>query len=145
MDKVKLQILEQNAVLNGFIKQALSNDPAEIFTSQTATLSQALSGQSQLTPDIIIMDIRQPEMCGLDAIPLLLRQSPKAKIILLTDEDDSRYQKAAKSNGVYACLRKDLIATKLAKLVEEVWGINLSWLRVQRVKRRDVTLTKERV
>lgn len=123
MHRAKLLSVQHNTALASLLKQALSSEPELELAWETASVSQALHVLSEVAPDAIILDIHPPDMCGLKAIPLMLGRAPRAKVILLIDEDDTRYQRAAKSNGVHACLRKDAIATALVALVERVLAI----------------------
>ncbi len=86
---------------------------------EAGTVDQALVLMQDRVPEILIVDIHLPDLCGLEAIPLALAKAPRAKVILLTDEDDPRYQRAAESNGVHTCIRKDLIANALVTLVRQ--------------------------
>jgi len=120
MDRAKVLSVQENTALASLMKQALSSEPELELAWETTSVSQALNVLSKVTPDVIIMDIHLSEMCGLDAIPRMLEQAPQAKVILLTDEDDRRYQRAATSNGAHACIRKDLIATALVMSIRKV-------------------------
>ena len=122
MEKFKFLSVEHNNALGNLIKQALVSVPTLELAWETTTVAQALGVLREATPAVIILDIHLPDMCGLDAIPLMLERAPQAKVILLTDEDDVRYQRAAESNGVHACLRKDFIATALVMSIKRVLG-----------------------
>src|SRR5512141_1308280 len=63
---------------------------------------------SQVNPSIILLDIKMPRCSGLEAVPLLKRAAPEARIIMLTasEEDEDRF--AAIRAGADGYLLKDL-------------------------------------
>jgi DNA-binding NarL/FixJ family response regulator len=102
------------------MKEALLEEPGLEVIGEASSVDHALRMLREAVPDVIIMDICLPERGGLEITPLLLEQAPQARVILLTEQGDSRYQRAAASNGASACVRKDLIATALVGTVKMV-------------------------
>jgi DNA-binding NarL/FixJ family response regulator len=71
-------------------------------------------------PDIILMDLKMPEMGGLDATRILSTELPAVKTVILTaSEDDSDLFEAVKS-GAQGFLLKDLKASQLYDLLDGV-------------------------
>jgi DNA-binding NarL/FixJ family response regulator len=85
-------------------------------------IAEAASGREALRqfrdkrPDITLMDLRLPDMSGIDAMNSILAEFPKARIIILTMcEGDAEIRRALKA-GAYAFVlktipRKDLVET----------------------------------
>jgi DNA-binding NarL/FixJ family response regulator len=73
-------------------------------------------------PDITLMDLKMPDMCGVDAIKGIRAEFPSAKIIVLStyqgDEDIYRAMEA----GAITYLLKDMIADKMMSVIREVAG-----------------------
>ncbi len=71
-------------------------------------------------PDIVLMDLKMPEMGGLDAIRLLGAEMPDIKTVVLTaSEDDADLFEAVKS-GAQGYLSKNLHASELSELLDGV-------------------------
>jgi DNA-binding NarL/FixJ family response regulator len=70
--------------------------------------------------DVVILDLNLARISGLDVIPLILEQAPTARVILLLDQNDHRYHKAAAKKGASACVVKQSIATELVPTVQRV-------------------------
>ena len=51
------------------------------------------------SPDLILMDIRMPEMNGVEAVGIIKERFPKIKVIMLTTFDDDEYIYSALNNG----------------------------------------------
>lgn len=79
-------------------------------------LEQALS----LRPDVILMDVRMPDMDGVAATEQVRRQLPDCKILMLTTFDDEEYVLEALRAGASGYLLKDIPARDLAQAVQAV-------------------------
>ncbi len=121
MDKIRLLLVEHNAPLTCQIRQ-ICREAGLAVVGEATCAAHAFALIPQIAPDVILMDVLLPDMGVLEAIPLALAHAPAAKVILLADDDETRYQSATERIGACACLRKDLIATELAQLVNVVAG-----------------------
>jgi CheY-like chemotaxis protein len=72
-----------------------------------------------ISPDLILMDYRMPEMNGLQAAEKILKAKPWIKIILTT-ADDSVKEEAEAAGVLY--LQKPFAISALARMMKEVLG-----------------------
>lgn len=70
-------------------------------------------------PDVVLMDVQMPVVDGFEATKNILDAHPDAKIIMLTDFDDSALREKAKSMGVYSYLLKQNLI-ELPRVIEAV-------------------------
>jgi DNA-binding NarL/FixJ family response regulator len=70
-----------------------------------------------LAPDVVLMDVRMPEMDGVDAVAVLRRRAPDCRVVMLTTFDDEEYVVQALRAGAAGYLLKDLPAAELAEAV----------------------------
>ncbi len=75
---------------------------------------------SNLTPDIILLDIGLPGISGLGAIKLIKEKLPETEIIILTVHDDSEKIFQAISSGVSGYLLKNTPLEKIKEAIIEV-------------------------
>lgn len=73
-------------------------------------------------PDVILMDIRMPEMNGVVATKKIKESFPETKIIILTTFDDSDYILSALNNGASGYLLKDIGSNALIDAIKNAKG-----------------------
>ena len=83
------------------------------FTALTVTRAQEQFIADQ--PDIVLMDIRMPEMDGLALSRWMLERDPRCKIIILTAYRDFSYAQQAISLGISSLLLKHEIHTEMLR------------------------------
>lgn len=93
--------------------------PLEVVGIAT-TGQEALDSVDELAPSLILLDLRLPDMDGLEVGRRVLEKNPDAKIILLTADDDPRIGREALRRGFQGCLTKELTEDKLVASIEAV-------------------------
>jgi len=98
----------------------IDSEPDMSVTAAAATGGEAVAQYRQHHPDITLMDLRLPDMSGVDAIREIRNINPAARIIVLTmykgDEDIHR----AMGAGASTYLLKDTLSDDLPRIVREV-------------------------
>jgi DNA-binding NarL/FixJ family response regulator len=89
---------------------------------EAADGAQAITAARVLQPDLVLMDIRMPDVDGLQAARQIIGEEPRAKVILTTtfgyDYDD--YLEAGLQAGVRGFLLKDATPTQLLDAIRAV-------------------------
>jgi DNA-binding NarL/FixJ family response regulator len=70
--------------------------------------------------DIVLMDIRMPEMDGVQAVKLIHQRDPSVKIVMLTTFDDDQYIKDALENGAAGYVLKNIEPAELISYIRAV-------------------------
>jgi DNA-binding NarL/FixJ family response regulator len=71
-----------------------------------------------LEPDVVLMDVRMPEMDGVEAVAVLRQKAPGTRVVMLTTFDDEEYVVQALRAGAAGYLLKDLPSHELAAAVK---------------------------
>jgi DNA-binding NarL/FixJ family response regulator len=87
---------------------------------EAADGAQAVRAAAELTPDVVLMDIRMPVMDGLEATRRILELLPGCRVLMLTTFDLDRYVYSALRIGASGFLLKDVTADHLAGAVRLV-------------------------
>jgi DNA-binding NarL/FixJ family response regulator len=99
---------DQTLVRTGF-RMILTADGIDVV-AEAATGADAVDAVRRTRPDVVLMDIRMPEMDGLEATRRILATDadPLPRVIILTTFDLDRYVYAALSAGASGFLLKDV-------------------------------------
>ncbi|WP_200307642.1 response regulator [Streptomyces adelaidensis] len=81
---------------------------------------EAVDGVRELSPDVVLMDIRMPEMNGIEATREIVAADGGAKVLVLTTFDLDEYVYQALRAGASGFLLKDASARQLADGVRVV-------------------------
>ncbi|MFE4536634.1 response regulator [Streptomyces scopuliridis] len=84
---------------------------------EAADGAEAVAAARGLRPDVVLMDIRMPNMDGLEAARRVLEQNPECRVLMLTTFDLDRYVYAALALGASGFLLKDVTPQHLAAAV----------------------------
>lgn len=87
---------------------------------EAADGAEAVTAARELRPDVVLMDIRMPNMDGLEATRRILAQAPDCRVLMLTTFDLDRYVYAALALGASGFLLKDVTPEHLAAAVRLV-------------------------
>lgn len=87
---------------------------------EAADGAEAVDAARRLRPDVILMDIRMPNLDGLEATRRILAHDPECRVIMLTTFDLDRYVYAALAAGASGFLLKDVTPEHLAAAVRLV-------------------------
>ena len=118
MARTRILIADDHELVVQALKTLLS---AAYEIVGTVTDGQALvKAATDLSPDIILVDISMPQLNGLDAIARVKAQQPRSRLIALTQQEDSDTAAEAIRRGASGYVLKSSAPTELFDAIEEV-------------------------
>lgn len=90
--------------------------------AEATTGKQAIEVYRQHRPDVVLMDVRMPEMNGIDAIVAIRKDYPDARFIVLTTYDGDEDIYRALQAGARAYLLKDMLRDELVETIRAVYA-----------------------
>jgi DNA-binding NarL/FixJ family response regulator len=109
---------DQNLIRTGF--RLILNARGIEVVGEAADGAEAVTLARELRPDVVLMDIRMPNMDGLEATRRILEHAPDVRVLMLTTFDLDRYVYTALSVGASGFLLKDVTPEHLAAAVRLV-------------------------
>jgi DNA-binding NarL/FixJ family response regulator len=109
---------DQSLVRTGF--RMILNARGVDVVGEAADGVEAVAAATRLRPDVILMDIRMPNLDGLAATRQVVARLPECRVIMLTTFDLDRYVYAALAAGASGFLLKDVTPEHLANAVRLV-------------------------
>lgn len=107
-EKIKVLVVDDQAELAEEIAAILRTDGGLEVVGTAKDGFDALEKMPALSPDVVLMDIRMPNMNGVVATQRIKTEYPNAKVLILTTFDDSDYILNAINNGASGYLLKDI-------------------------------------
>jgi two-component system response regulator NreC len=71
-------------------------------------------------PDVVLMDVFMPGQSGIEGVPLVLKEAPEAKVLVLSMQDDPRYVREAFGAGACGYVLKEAVDAEVVAAVQEV-------------------------
>ena len=86
----RVLIADDDDLMRAGLVELLSVDPAIEIVGEAATGREAVQSTRRLWPDVVLMDVRMPDLDGIAATRELARVAPAAKVLILTtfEQDD---------------------------------------------------------
>ena len=118
--RITVLCVDDHRIVREGLRMIIDSEPDMAVIDTAGTGGEAVMRHRQHRPDVTLMDLRLPDMGGVDAIREIRRLDPTARIIVLTmyngDEDIHR----AIAAGASTYLLKDTLADDLPGIVREV-------------------------
>ncbi|MFE3633713.1 response regulator transcription factor [Streptomyces cellostaticus] len=110
---------DQQMVRQGFTV-LLDTQPGIQVVGQAVHGLDAIAKVGELAPDVVLMDIRMPELGGIEATRRITADHPDIRVLVLTTFDLDEYVYQALRAGASGFLLKDASADQLAEAVRVV-------------------------
>ena len=119
-ETIRLLLVDDQRLMRDGLRTLLELEPDFEVVGEAATGAEALDVYSACAPDVVLMDIRMPEMDGVEATRRLRAADPNAKIIILTTFDDNEYVFEGLRAGALGYLLKDVSGDELAGAIRTI-------------------------
>jgi DNA-binding NarL/FixJ family response regulator len=118
---IRVLIADDLALVRDGFAMILSAQPDLILVGEVADGAEAIRAARELRPDVVLMDIRMPNVDGIEATAAICRDTP-AKVLVLTTFDLDEYVYDALRAGASGFLLKDMRRDELVQAVRTVAG-----------------------
>lgn len=119
---IKVLLVDDQQILAEGIKSVLETSGELAVVGIASDGARAIEKCTETKPDVVLMDIRMPNMNGVVATKRIKEIDENIKIIILTTFDDSDYILSAINNGASGYLLKDIGATALIDAVKNAYA-----------------------
>jgi DNA-binding NarL/FixJ family response regulator len=116
----RLVVADDHALLRSGIRSMLADEPGLEVVGEAANGLEALDVCRRLRPDLVLMDVRMPQMDGLAATRAIKDEFPRTSVVIVTMQEDPDYLLEAVKAGAAGYILKG--ATQ-QQLVSAVWRV----------------------
>lgn len=120
MGPVRILIVDDHELVRRGLRSILVTRPEWEICGEAADGNNAIEKARDLKPDIVLLDITMPHMNGLDAARIIRRDVPRAKVIILSQYDESEMRSRALEAGAQGYISKSDAARQLLIAIESL-------------------------
>ncbi len=120
MDAIKILIVDDHEVVRDGLVTMFGRQTDFLVAGQAVNGQEAVEKARELKPDVILMDLRMPELNGVGAMNQIREQDQDVKFIVLTTYDTDEYIFDAIEAGARGYLLKDTSREELFNAVRAV-------------------------
>jgi DNA-binding NarL/FixJ family response regulator len=116
----RVVVADNNELARAGMRSMLGREPGLEIVGEASNGRQALDLCCQLRPDLVLLEIRMPEMDGLSVTKAIRAACPVTKVIILTMHETPEYHFAAMDAGAAGYLLKDITRRELIAAIRDV-------------------------
>lgn len=117
---IRVLSVDDHPLLREGIAALVNNQPDMEMIAEAATGAEAIQVFKQHRPDVTLLDLRLPDMSGIDTLIAIRTEFPEARIIMLTTfEGDVEIQRALQA-GARGYLLKNMPPSELLDVIRQV-------------------------
>lgn len=119
---VKILIVDDNVHFRRRVREFLASEPDIEVVGEAADGHEVILKARELRPDLVIMDVRMPEMNGVTATRQLKEEIADLRIIMLTVFDLEEYREVALASGADGYVTKSSLTDELLPTIRSLFG-----------------------
>ncbi len=120
MDVIRILIVDDHEMVRDGLAVMLSRQDDFSVVGEAQNGLEAVENARELQPDVVLMDLRMPELNGVDAMRRIRDELPDLKFLVLTTYDTDEYIFDAIEAGAKGYLLKDTSREELFRAVRAV-------------------------
>ncbi|MGK6349992.1 response regulator [Parapedobacter sp. DT-150] len=120
MERISVVLVDDHVLVRDGLKAMLEADGEITVVGEANNGLQAVELVRERQPDLAIMDIRMPEMNGLDACATLAESQLPTKVVILSMHDTEEYVLQSLSAGAWGYLLKDTDKSEFIKAIKQI-------------------------
>lgn len=119
-EQISILIVDDHPVVRQGLRALLSSEPDIVVMGMAASAREAFAVVEREQPDVVLMDLRMPEIEGTSAIAELRRIAPGIRILVLTNYGSDAYIVRATQAGAMGYLLKNTPQEEIVKAVRMI-------------------------
>ena len=118
--KIRVLIVDDHAVLRSGLHLLLDAQSDIEVVGEAGDVKEAVFETRARQPDVVLMDVVMPGQTGIEGVPLVLKEAPEAKVLVLSMQDDPRYVHEAFAAGAAGYILKEAVDAEVVGAIQRV-------------------------
>ncbi|SNR97197.1 response regulator [Actinomadura mexicana] len=120
---IRVLLADDQPLIRAGLRVLIADTPDLEIAGEAATGAEAVRLVEEKAPDVVVMDIRMPDMDGIEATRRIRRAGPDtARVLMLTTFDDDDYVYGSLRAGASGFLVKDMALEEILAAIRVVAG-----------------------
>jgi two-component system, NarL family, response regulator NreC len=119
---IRVLIVDDHAVLRSGLHLLLDAEKDIEVVGEAGNVKDAVFEARATKPDVVLMDVVMPGQSGIEGVPLVLKEAPDAKVLVLSMQDDPRYVHEAFAAGAAGYVLKEAVDAEVVGAIHQVAG-----------------------
>ena len=120
LQRIRILVVDDHQLLREGIAAVLESQEDMTLVAEAGNGREALESFRRHRPDVTLMDLRMPDMSGIEAIAAIRGEFPNARIVVLTTYSGDVQAAAALKAGAAGYLLKSLVRKELIETIRAV-------------------------
>ena len=112
-------VADDDAAIRSLLKQVLGDEGYAVVEAATGT--EVLEGVKTSNPDLVIMDVRMPELDGIEALQKVKTMAPRTNVLIMTAFGTSNHAIKAMELGAFDYITKPFELDKISHTVKRAF------------------------
>jgi DNA-binding NarL/FixJ family response regulator len=118
--QIRVFSVDDHPLFREGIAVMIDAQPGMRMVAQASSGQEAIERFREHKPDVTLMDLRLPDMSGIDAMIAIREEFPEARIIILTTFDSDTESRRALAEGAQAYMLKSAPPKDLAETIRQI-------------------------
>lgn len=117
---VSVLIVDDDPIVRGVLRKIIERTPGAVCVGELGEADSLPEAAERLHPDVVLLDVRMPEMSGIEVLREMRAKGLPCRAVMLTTFDDDEALSAAVREGAKGYLLKDATLEELVGAIREV-------------------------
>jgi DNA-binding NarL/FixJ family response regulator len=119
VNQIKVLLADDQTIIREGLRALLEGNPDIMVVAEARNGMEAYEQTGIHHPQVVLMDIRMPQMGGVEATRMIKQDFPETAVLILTTYDDDKSIIGAITHGASGYLLKDISGAKLSEAVRD--------------------------
>jgi len=114
---IRVAVIDDHVVVRAGLKYVIASDPEMEFAGEFGGGRGAAQFVATVEPDVTLLDVRMPDLNGVEALKDILAARPKAKVVMLTTSDAEEAVYQSRECGAMGYVQKEAPVEEILRAI----------------------------